>query len=210
MKNTGKRGRDFPCYSSPRSLLSRKSFPVISQTGICGIRPNCLLRRGFQNMARPRGRAVEFFPVFFPVILAAETDSAAGRAVRKNFRPSLRARSGGRLLEVGGWRAKGSNFPVSSLPIEARRLNMRPVRGEFGVTCGGRKFEGFRLVQLGGFEPPTSGSTIRRSNQLSYSCTLESRETRGAPAQKQDFGGVAPPPRPRDMIGAWTAGSDTD
>src|SRR3954471_14104215 len=28
-----------------------------------------------------------------------------------------------------------------------------------------------RVVQLGGLEPPTSGSTIRRSNQLSYSCT---------------------------------------
>ena len=27
------------------------------------------------------------------------------------------------------------------------------------------------MVQLGGFEPPTSGSTNRRSNQLSYSCT---------------------------------------
>ena len=27
------------------------------------------------------------------------------------------------------------------------------------------------LVQLGGLEPPTSGSTDRRSNQLSYSCT---------------------------------------
>jgi hypothetical protein len=28
-----------------------------------------------------------------------------------------------------------------------------------------------RMVQLGGLEPPTSGSTIRRSNQLSYNCT---------------------------------------
>jgi hypothetical protein len=27
------------------------------------------------------------------------------------------------------------------------------------------------VVQLGGLEPPTSGSTDRRSNQLSYSCT---------------------------------------
>ena len=29
------------------------------------------------------------------------------------------------------------------------------------------------LVQLGGLEPPTSGSTDRRSNQLSYSCTAD-------------------------------------
>lgn len=84
---------------------------------------------------------------------------------------------------------------------------MRPVRGEFGVTCGGRKFAGIRLVQLGGFEPPTSGSTIRRSNQLSYSCIRAGRrKTRVAAAQKQDIRGVAPGPGDRDMIGAWIAG----
>lgn len=27
------------------------------------------------------------------------------------------------------------------------------------------------MVQLGGFEPPTSGATNQRSNQLSYNCT---------------------------------------
>ena len=32
------------------------------------------------------------------------------------------------------------------------------------------EFAGFGVVQLGGLEPPTFGSTIRRSNQLSYSC----------------------------------------
>lgn len=30
------------------------------------------------------------------------------------------------------------------------------------------------MVQLGGLEPPTFGATIRRSNQLSYSCLFES------------------------------------
>jgi hypothetical protein len=30
------------------------------------------------------------------------------------------------------------------------------------------------VVQLGGLEPPTSCSTDRRSNQLSYNCILES------------------------------------
>lgn len=31
------------------------------------------------------------------------------------------------------------------------------------------------MVQLGGLEPPTSCSTDRRSNQLSYNCILASR-----------------------------------
>ncbi len=46
------------------------------------------------------------------------------------------------------------------------------------------------MVQLGGLEPPTSGSTNRRSNQLSYNCTrglaansraLVRRSSRGGP-----------------------------
>ncbi len=32
-----------------------------------------------------------------------------------------------------------------------------------------------RMVQLGGLEPPTFGATIRRSNQLSYSCMFFER-----------------------------------
>jgi hypothetical protein len=35
-----------------------------------------------------------------------------------------------------------------------------------------QKHLGSALVQLGGLEPPTSCSTDRRSNQLSYNCNL--------------------------------------
>src|ERR1700737_270451 len=37
------------------------------------------------------------------------------------------------------------------------------------------------LVQLGGLEPPTSCSTDRRSNQLSYNCILSRPPKKGAP-----------------------------
>src|SRR5436190_11184726 len=38
------------------------------------------------------------------------------------------------------------------------------------------------LVQLGGLEPPTFGATIRRSNQLSYSCMPPGGQCDNAPA----------------------------
>ena len=44
------------------------------------------------------------------------------------------------------------------------------------------------LVQLGGLEPPTSGSTIRRSNQLSYSCTRPAQERAETSEQLPFFG----------------------
>lgn len=44
------------------------------------------------------------------------------------------------------------------------------------------------LVQLGGLEPPTSCSTDRRSNQLSYNCILASRL--GRPKQAGHRGGL--------------------
>lgn len=42
-------------------------------------------------------------------------------------------------------------------------------RHSTSVAAGERQFRGV-LVQLGGLEPPTSCSTDRRSNQLSYNC----------------------------------------
>lgn len=54
-------------------------------------------------------------------------------------------------------------------PFDGRLAPKRrkPPRGGFGSSTMSRT----RMVQLGGLEPPTFGATIRRSNQLSYSCT---------------------------------------
>ena len=45
-----------------------------------------------------------------------------------------------------------------------------------------------RMVQLGGLEPPTSCSTDRRSNQLSYSCIGEPRGSYGLPPGDASLG----------------------
>ena len=47
-----------------------------------------------------------------------------------------------------------------------------------------------RLVPLGGLEPPTSGSTIRRSNQLSYNGTLPAADPQGLPVGESDHSPV--------------------
>ena len=44
-----------------------------------------------------------------------------------------------------------------------------------------QKHLGSALVQLGGLEPPTSCSTDRRSNQLSYNCIRKSGSQKGLP-----------------------------
>jgi hypothetical protein len=41
------------------------------------------------------------------------------------------------------------------------------------------------LVQLGGLEPPTSCSTDRRSNQLSYNCILGRALKKGLPNRRE-------------------------
>jgi hypothetical protein len=50
------------------------------------------------------------------------------------------------------------------------------------------------MVQEGGLEPPTSGSTDQRSNQLSYSCTLS--RWAGKLGAKGCLGKEPPPIRP--------------
>ncbi len=77
-------------------------------------------------------------------------------------------------------------MPSQMSPVLAKRAangdgRMRAFRPEcagFPERREAMRGCGSALVQLGGFEPPTSGSTIRRSNQLSYSCTGSCRTRR--------------------------------
>jgi hypothetical protein len=100
-----------------------------------------------------------------------------------------------------GWHTKSNGRPAETRPKPAHLLTRRlPARQK----ATGRDFVMFVkylfyinkiLVQLGGLEPPTSGSTIRRSNQLSYNCTSrgpcrEGPEAMGEAPQKQ--AGIAP------------------
>ena len=68
--------------------------------------------------------------------------------------------------------------PALSRPA-AHKGNRTPLgRGQCGGPLGRTTVPWPLMVQLGGLEPPTSGSTDRRSNQLSYSCTRYRRAVR--------------------------------
>ena len=54
--------------------------------------------------------------------------------------------------------------------------------------CPERTFWG--MVQTGGFEPPTFGATIRRSNQLSYVCIRAFKVARTLLARTANCKGV--------------------
>src|SRR6266853_4944473 len=48
------------------------------------------------------------------------------------------------------------------------------------------------MVQLGGLEPPTSWSTAKRSNQLSYSCTRRKKRAQPHKPKGRDHQGKGP------------------
>ena len=73
----------------------------------------------------------------------ARPGGPSGKTSDPHFGPEVEV--GFQGLETGGQRAR--IFPVSGLPFAERRLNVRPVGAEFGVTCGGRKFVGIGLVR---------------------------------------------------------------
>src|ERR1043166_3940096 len=78
--------------------------------------------------------------------------------------------------------------------------------GSVCIVGGAVHSLGKEMVQSGGIEPPTSGSTIRRSNQLSYDCPRAAETMEGAP-QKQ-AGGLAAHEAKRENTARPAAESD--
>lgn len=71
--------------------------------------------------------------------------------------------------------SRESNLGLTTRTTESEYRSSLPLGGLGGISVCVL----IALVQLGGLEPPTSCSTDRRSNQLSYNCILASRP--GAP-----------------------------
>src|SRR4029077_6204520 len=66
--------------------------------------------------------------------------------------------------------------------MSRQRLELKPAVNIFRAEFGYQRIrfrEFVTLVQLGGLEPPTSCSTDRRSNQLSYNCILRPGPKKG-------------------------------
>ena len=75
-------------------------------------------------------------------------------------------------IQPAGWRlllfvrvVHQGQAPVSALPLREQMSLVCNELGQLKISA--------ELVQLGGLEPPTSCSTDRRSNQLSYNCILK-------------------------------------
>lgn len=73
----------------------------------------------------------------------------------------------------GQWKAPLWALERHCSGIMDSRPGSSPVRHRSGKPAGRRPQTLNVMVQLGGLEPPTSCSTDRRSNQLSYNCILD-------------------------------------
>jgi hypothetical protein len=69
--------------------------------------------------------------------------------------------------------------PLDAIIGRFRLMTRLGAKKEQRAKNFGRQAESLEVVQLGGLEPPTSCSTDRRSNQLSYNCILGPRPKKG-------------------------------
>ena len=154
-------GAEFPCYGREFSLLWRKTFPVIFLGGGRGIPSKPLQHR--RHLRRVYSHLDEVFPCIFPSErILSHCRLPTGFNVRTSPLSPLP------VLEVL------TRFPdIGVSPVSGDRVHSRNRGAMHGLHTLRLQvaWERFRMVQLGGLEPPTSGSTIRRSNQLSYNCT---------------------------------------
>lgn len=74
------------------------------------------------------------------------------------------------LTAEGGVQTPVQASGAAAMPPRPHEISASPLSITLGRSRGRIRT---RLVQLGGLEPPTSCSTDRRSNQLSYNCIRE-------------------------------------
>ena len=129
----------------------------------------------------PRGKIL---PCIFPCYFCGSR-VRTHRSPAHKLRRSLGGRSAGLHSGLRDCRQKRRDFPRLESFDSTQRMDDAQNCGEvrrFSRGLRNRQFGRLGVVQSGGLEPPTSGSTIRRSNQLSYDCQW--RRKLGMPAFK--------------------------
>ena len=93
-------------------------------------------------MAAQSKSSLYFFLLVWRRRVKARPGEPSGKTFDLHFEPEVEVDF--QVFEIGGPRAR--NFRVSSHPLPVQRPAMRSIRGAFGVTRGGAKFEGPGLV----------------------------------------------------------------
>jgi hypothetical protein len=190
-KNLGPFAPYFPCYRVQVSLLSQKFFPVIFPGHDHAIANKPLNTFGFQARTGRLIQSEQKSSLYFSLLIVAGARASFARKKRPrgppaaNYTPANPARTRGLRRRRRDRGERCLKFPdIGVARVSGGYPYVRSCRAtrNFCAVALTVEDEWNWVVQSGGLEPPTSGSTIRRSNQLSYDCQW--RRKLGMPAFK--------------------------